>query len=170
MGACARYHSWCGRRGTLRGRRLAYWDAKGTGEEGGPWVSRGVVQSSSHVKLFVTPGTVAPQASLSITISQSLPKFMSIASVMPSSHLILWHPLLLLPSIVPSSRDFSNESTIRIRWPRYWSLGFSKTNSNVIYVLTAFLTKEVNNHLFCICLETQFLILPCTLINKYNIG
>ena len=69
-----------------------------------------VVQSLSRVQFFVTPWTAALQASLSLLISWSLPKFMFIASVMPSSHLILWHPLLLLPSIFPSIRDFSNES------------------------------------------------------------
>ena len=73
---------------------------------------------------FVTPWTAARQASLSLTISQSLPKFMFIASVMPSSHLILWHPLLL-PSIFPNIRDFSNESSVRIRWSKYWSFSFS---------------------------------------------
>ena len=72
----------------------------------------------------VTPWTAANQASLSLTSSQCLPKFMSIASVMPSSHLILWYPLLR-PSIFPSIRDFSNESAICIRWPNYWSFNFS---------------------------------------------
>ena len=79
------------------------------------------VPSSSRVWLFVNPWTAARQASLSLTISRSLPKFMSIASVMPSSHLILCHPLLLLPSIFPSIRVFSNESHVCIRWPKYWS-------------------------------------------------
>ena len=79
------------------------------------------VQSLSHVQLFVTPWIVACQASLSITNSWSPPKLMSIESVMPSSHLILCCPLLLLPSIFPSSRVFSNESALRIRWPKYWS-------------------------------------------------
>ena len=83
------------------------------------------VQSLSHVRLFATPWTVACQASLSITNSQSLPKLMSIESVMPSSHLILCHPLLLLPSIPPSIRVFSNEATLRMRWPKYWSFSFS---------------------------------------------
>ena len=84
-----------------------------------------VVQSPSHVWLFVTQRTTACQASLSLTISRSLSKFMSIALVMPSSHLILWCPLLLLPSIFPSIRDFSNKLTILIRWPKYWSFSFS---------------------------------------------
>ena len=84
-----------------------------------------VVQSPSHVRLFATPCTPALQASLSLTIFQSLPKFMFIVSVMPSNHLILWHPLLLLPSIFPRIRDFSNESSVLIRWPKYWSFSFS---------------------------------------------
>ena len=70
------------------------------------------------------------QASLSITISQSLPKFMFTASVMPSSHLILWCPLLLLPQIFPSIRDFSNESSVHIRWPKYWSFSVSISPSS----------------------------------------
>src|SRR5574337_1097368 len=88
------------------------------------------VQPLSHVQLFATPWTKARQASLTITNSRSLPKLMSIESVMPSSHLILCHPLLLLPSILPSIRVFSNESTLRIRWPKYWSLSFSISHSN----------------------------------------
>ena len=88
------------------------------------------VQSLSRVRLFVTPWTAACQASLSITNSQSLPKLMSIESVMPSNHLILCHPLLLLPSIFPSIRVFSNESALHIRWPKYWSFSFSISPSN----------------------------------------
>ena len=87
------------------------------------------VQSLSHVRLFATPWTAAHQASLSITNSQSLPKLLSIESVMPSSHLILCHPLLL-PSIFPSIRVFSNESALCIRWPKYWSFSFSISPSN----------------------------------------
>jgi len=83
------------------------------------------VQSLSHVWLFVALWTAARQASLSITNSQSLLKLMSVESVMPSSHLILCHPLLLLPPIPPSIRVFSNESTLRTRWPKYWSFSFS---------------------------------------------
>ena len=83
------------------------------------------VQSLSHVRLFATPWTAARQASLSITNSQSLPKPMSIESVMPSSHLILCHHLLLLPSIPPSIRVFSNESALCIRWPKNWSFRFN---------------------------------------------
>ena len=80
------------------------------------------VQSLSRVWLFVTPWTAARQASLSITSSQSLLKLMSIESVMPSNHLILCHPLLLLPSVFPSIKVFSNQSVLHIRWPEYWSM------------------------------------------------
>ena len=88
------------------------------------------VQSLSCVQFFVTPWTAAFQASLSITNFRSLPKFMSIESVMPSSHLMLCRPLLLLPSIFPSIRVFSNESAFHIRWPKYWSLSFNISRSN----------------------------------------
>ena len=88
------------------------------------------VQLLSHVHLFATPWITVCQASLSPTISQSLPKFMSIASVMTSSHLILCRPLLLLPPIPPSIRVFSNESTHRMRWPKYWNFSFSISPSN----------------------------------------
>ena len=88
------------------------------------------VQSLSRVQLFATPWTTTRQASLSTTNSQSLPKPMSIKSVMPSSHLILCHPLLLLPPIPPSIRVFSNESTLGMRWPKYWSFSFSISPSN----------------------------------------
>ena len=82
-------------------------------------------QLLSRVRLFLTPWIAARQASLSITNSQSSPKLMSIESVMPSSHLVLCCPLLLLPSIPPSIRVFSNESTLLMRWPKYWSFSFS---------------------------------------------
>ena len=88
------------------------------------------VQSFSCVWLFATPGTAARQASLSFTNSQSPPKPMSIESVMPSNHLILRCPLLLLPSIFLSIRVFSNESALRISWPKYWSFSFSISPSN----------------------------------------
>ena len=88
------------------------------------------VQSLSSVPLFVTPRTAARQASSSITNSWSLPKLMSIESVMPSNHLILCCPLLLLPSIFPSIRVFSNESSFHIRWPKYWSFSFSISPCN----------------------------------------
>ena len=83
------------------------------------------VQSFSHVRLFATPWIAVPQASLSITNSQSSLKLTSIKSVIPSSHLILCHPLFLLPPIPPSIRVFSNESTLHMRWPKYWSFSFS---------------------------------------------
>ena len=88
------------------------------------------VQSLSRVWLFATPCIAACQASLSITNSWSLPKPMSIELVMPSSHLILCHPLLLLPPTLPSIRVFSNESTLCMRWPKYWSFSFSIRPSN----------------------------------------
>ena len=88
------------------------------------------VQSPSRVGLFATPRIAACQASLSITNSQSLLKLMSIKSVMPSSHLILCRPLLLLPPIPPSIRVFSNDSTLHMRWPKYWSFSFSISPSN----------------------------------------
>ena len=87
-------------------------------------------QLLSHVWLFVTPWTTTRQASLSITNSRSPPKPMSIVSVMPSNHLIFCHPLLRLPSVFPSIRVFSNESALRIRWPKYWSFSFNISPSN----------------------------------------
>ena len=84
----------------------------------------------SHVQLFVTPWTVACQASLSITNSWSLLKLMSIESVMPFNHLVFCHLLLLPPSICPSIKVFSNESVPHIRWPKYWSFSFSISPSN----------------------------------------
>ena len=89
-----------------------------------------LVQSLSHVQLFVTPRIAACQASLSITNSQSPPKPMPIESVMSSNRLTLCYPLLLLPSIFPSIRVFSNESALRIRWPKYWSFSFNISPSN----------------------------------------
>ena len=88
------------------------------------------VQSLSHVWLFVIPWTVAHQISLSFTNSQTLLKLMSIGSVMPSNHLVLCRPLLLLPSVFPSVRVFSSESGLCIRWPKYWSFSFSISPSN----------------------------------------
>ena len=88
------------------------------------------LQSLSCVQLFATPWTTACQASLSITNSRSLPKLMSIESVMPSNHLILYCPLLLLPSIFPSIRVFFNESVLHIRWPKDWSFRFNISPSN----------------------------------------
>ena len=89
-----------------------------------------VVQLLSCVQLFVTPWTAAHQAPLSFTISWSLLKFMAIESVMLSNHLILCCPHLLLPSILPSTRFFSNESAVCIRWPNYWSFSISPSDEN----------------------------------------
>ena len=95
-----------------------------------PSVQFSSVPSLSCVRLFATPWIAARQASLSITNSRSSLRLMSIESVMPSSHLILCRPLLLLPSIFPSIRVFSNESALRIRWPKYWSFSFNISPSN----------------------------------------
>ena len=95
-------------------------------------------QSLSHVQLFMTPQTAACQAFLSILNSRSLLKLMSIELVMSSNHLILCHPLLLLPSIFPSIRVFSNDSVFCIRWPKYWRLSFSISLSNVYSGLISF--------------------------------
>ena len=97
-----------------------------------------VVQSFSCVQLFATPWTGALQASLSFTISWSLLKPMSIESMMSSNHLILCCPLLLLPSIFPSIRVFSNQSALRIRWPKYWSFSFSNSPSKPAFSLSSF--------------------------------
>ena len=94
------------------------------------WIQFSSVQLLSRVQLFATPWIAARQASLSITNSRSLPKPMPIESVMPSSHLILCRPLLLLPPIPPSIRVFSNESTLHMRWPTYWSFSFTISPSN----------------------------------------
>ena len=93
------------------------------------FINPSVVQSLSRVRLFATPWTASCQASLSITIFQSLLKLMSIESVMPSNHLVLCCPLLL-PSVFPASGSFSNESTFHIRWPKYWSFSFSISPSS----------------------------------------
>ena len=97
-----------------------------------------VVELLSHVQLFVTPWTAAFKASLSFTTSWSLLKLMSIESVMPSDHLILCHPLLLLPSIFPSTRVFSNESAVCIKWLKYWSFSFSISPSSEYSGLISF--------------------------------
>ena len=98
------------------------------------------VQSLSHVRLFATPWIAARQASLSITNSWSSLRLKSIESVMTSSHLILCHPLLLLPPIPPSIRVFSNESTLHMRWPKHWSFSFSISPSNEHPGLSSFRT------------------------------
>ena len=96
------------------------------------------VQSLSRVQLFATPWTAARQASLSISNSQSLLKLLSIESVMPSNHLILCHPLLLLPSIFPTIRVFFSESVLHIRWPKYWSFSLSVSPSSEYSGLISF--------------------------------
>jgi len=97
-----------------------------------------VVQSLSRVQLFVTPWAAAHQASLSITNSRSLLRLVSLESVMPSNHLILCRPLLLLPSIFLSTRVFSNELALHIRWPEYWRFSFSISPSNEYLGLNSF--------------------------------
>ena len=92
------------------------------------------VQSISHVRFFATPWTAAHQASLPITNSQSLLKLMSKESVMPSNHLILCHPLLLPPSIIPRIKVFSNESVLLIRWPKYWCFNLNISTSNEYWI------------------------------------
>ena len=109
------------------------------------------VQLLSHIQFFLTPWTAVRQASLSITNSRSLLKLMSVELVMPSNHLTLCHPLLLLPSILPSVRFFSNESVLHIRWPKYWSLSFSISPSNeysgLIFFRTDWFDLEVQGTL-----------------------
>ena len=95
-----------------------------------------VVRSVNHVQLFATPWTTAHQASLPFTISKGLPKLMSIELVIPSNHLVLCHPLLLLPSIFPSIRVFPNELVLCIWWPKHWSFSFSISPSREQYELT----------------------------------
>ena len=102
------------------------------------WEYLSSVQSPSCVQLFVTPWTAAHQAPLSITNSQSLLTLMSIELVMPSNYLILYHPLLLLPSIFPSIRGFSKESVLCIRWLKYWSFSLNVTPSNEYSGLISF--------------------------------
>ena len=97
-----------------------------------------VVQLLSHVQFFATPWPAARQSSLSFTISWSFLRFMSIESVMPSNHPILCHPLLLPPSLFPSSRVFSSESALHIRWPKYWSFSYSISPSNEYSGLISF--------------------------------
>ena len=103
-----------------------------------------VMSNSLHGLQELTPWTAACQAFLSITNSRSLPKLMSIESVMPSNHLLLCHPLLLLPSIFPSIRAFSNESVLHIRWPKYWSFSFSIHPSNEYSGLISFRMDWLN--------------------------
>ena len=129
-----------------------------------PGFSQSVIQSLSRIQLFATQWTATRQASLSITNSQSLLKLMSIKSVMPSNHCILCHPLLLLPSIFPSIRVFSNESLLCIRWPKYWSFSFnispSKEYSGLISFRMVWLdlltAKRLSRVSYTIVLKHQF--------------
>ena len=110
------------------------------------------VQLLSCVQVFATPWTVAYQASLSIANSQSLLKLMSIDSVMPSNHLILCHPVLLLPSILISIRVFSSESVLHIRWPKYWSFSFSiRPSSEYSGLISLKIDDNVLLYIKCIC-------------------
>ena len=124
------------------------------------------VQSLNRVRLFATPWIAAHQASLSITNSRSSLRLLSIESVMPSSHLILCRPLLVLPPIPPSIRVFSNESTLRMRWPKYWSFSFSiipsKEHPGLISLQSKGLSRAFSNttvqkhQFFCSQLSSQF--------------
>ena len=143
-GAIYKLFHWMYHKGTKRKKNCMWWNLKRyecLGEHNGHRIEKqwdvhkprhqfSLVQSLSHVRLFATPWITACQASLSITSSWSLPKIMSIEPVMPSSHLILCCPLLLLPPISPSIKVFSKESTLRMRWPKYWSFSFSISPSN----------------------------------------
>ena len=121
-----------------------------------------VVQSLSRVWLFATPWTATCQASLSFTVSQSLLKFISIESVMSSNHLILCCPLLLLPSIFSSVRDFSNESAFCIRWPKYWhfSLSISPSNEQTLIPFATYLLYDIKQYL------NDFSLSSCCKSNK----
>ena len=122
------------------------------------------IQSLSLVRLFATPGTAARQASLSITNSRSSLKLMSIKSVMPSSHLILCHPLLLPLSIFPSIRVFSNESVLRIRWPKYWSFNFNISPFNEYSRLISLRTDRFD----LLAVQTSLKSLPAPQFESIN--
>ena len=130
------------------------------------------VQSLNRVQLFATPWIAAHQAFLSITNSWSSPKLMSIESVMPSSRLILCHPLLLLPPIPPSIRVFSSESTLRMRWPKYWTFSFSISPSNEHPGLISFrmdwlVWLIISGYFFCLlCNKLAKSLKPSTFIKS----
>ena len=126
------------------------------------------VQSLSRVRLFATPWIATHQASLSITNSRSLLKLMPIESVMPSSHLILCRPLLLLPPIPPSIRVFSSESTLCMRWPKYWSFNFSISPSNEHPGLISFSWMEIWNMYIGVGNDMYWMILLANFIYAYN--
>ena len=123
-----------------------------------------VFQSPSPVWRFTMPWTAACQVSPSLTISQSLPKFMFIASVMPSSHLILWCQLLFLPSVFPSIRDFSNESSVHIRWPQYWSFTFGISPSSEYSGLNSLMI----DWFALLAVQGTFRSLPSTTIQRHQ--
>ena len=124
----------------------------------------GAVQSLSCVRLFATPWNAARQAFLSITNSWNLLKLMSIELVMPSNHLILCHPLLLLPSIFPSIRVFSSESVLPIRWPKYWSFSFSISPSNEYSGLISFRIDWFN----LLAVQGLSRVFPNTTVQKHQ--
>ena len=128
------------------------------------------VQSLSRVRLFATPWIAARQASLSITNSQSSLRLMSIELVMPSSHLILCCPLLLLPPIIPSIRVFFNESFLRMRRPKYWSFSFSTIHSKEIPGLISFRMDSLQNGLSWISLQSKGLsrVFSNTTVQKHQ--
>ena len=121
------------------------------------------VQSLSHVRLFATSWTAARQTSLSITNSHSLPKLMSIESVMPSTHLTLCRPLLLLLSIFPSINVFSHESALHIRWPKYWNFSFNVSPSDEYPGLTSFRMDWFRSYLNCLVVSPSFFSLSLNL-------
>ena len=127
-----------GRKEKRRERERRDKEERKRGKVGLNWNTFQSIQSLSHIRLFATPWTAARQASLSLTNSWSLLKLMSLESVMPSSHLILYHPLLLLPLIFLRIRVCSNVSVLCIRWPKYWSFSFSISPSNEYSGLISF--------------------------------
>ena len=127
------------------------------------------VQSLSHVPLFATPWAAACQASLSITNSWSLHKLLVVESVMPSNHLILCCPLLLTPSIIPSIRVFSNESALRIRWPKYWSFSFNISPSKEQSGLISFRMDWLDLHALQGTLKSQFFSTQLSSYSKSHI-
>ena len=128
------------------------------------YIYTGSVQSLSSVRLFAIPWIAALQASVSITNSQSLLKLMPIESVMPSRHLILCRPLLLLPPIPPSIKVFSNESTLRMRWPKYWTFSFSICPSNEYSGLISFRVDWLD----LLAVQGTFKNIPNTTVQKHQ--
>ena len=124
------------------------------------------VQLFSHFQLFVTPWTAACQASLSVTNSQTLIKLMSIASVMPSNHLILYRPLLLLSSIFPSIRVFSNESVLHIKWPKYCS--FSYTLATQLQIHTSHFLESGDEDVYII--SSEFFLKEILTLGTFDLG